>query len=154
MDGGLAIPSRNGSGRSRIPRIDRLGTDDDRSKERNGTMKYNNIDGIELGQFNEIMNELGYFDNEVFNMEDLDEILQFSQWEAIRAAFNGGRYGYVRDSFNPNDAYFTFDGYANLVSINEYYLQEYFDQFEDEILEYVNENEIELYGVEVEEDDQ
>lgn len=118
-------------------------------------MKYNNIDGIELGQFNEIMGELGYYGNEVFYMGELSGAFGHDVEEAIMAAFYGGRYGFRQDPFNPNDEYFSFDGYGNLESIpNEYYLQDYFDQFRDEILEYVNENGIELYGVEEEDDDE
>ena len=115
-------------------------------------MKYTNIDGIELGQFNEIMGELGYVGNEVFYMEDFDEVFSFGRWEAVRAAFYGVRFGYPQDSFNPNDEFFAFNGYDNLISIHKYSLQRYFDQFRDEILEYVNDNEVELYGVEEEEE--
>ena len=115
-------------------------------------MKYNHIDGIMLYQFNEIMSDLGYVDKQVFYMEDLSEIFTGDVEEAIRAAFYGGRHEFPRDSFNPTDEYFTFNGYGNLKSIPEYYLQEYFDLFKTEILEYVNENEIELEGVEEEEE--
>jgi len=117
-------------------------------------MAYTNIDGIELGQFNEIMGELGYYGNEVFYMGELSEVFGHDVEEAIRAAFYGGRYKFSQDLFNPNDEYFSFDGYGNLESIPEHYLQDYFDQFRDEILEYVNENEVELYGVEEEDDDE
>lgn len=113
-------------------------------------MKYNNIDGIDLGQFNEIIGELGYYDDEVFYMDELSEFYGHDVEEAIRAAFYGGRYGFSQDPFNPNDEYFSFDGYGNLESIPKYDLQDYFDQFKNEILEYVNENGIELYGVEEE----
>lgn len=115
-------------------------------------MKYNNISGIELGQFNEIMSELGYYDDEVYCMDELSELLGHDVEEAIRATFYGGRYGFSQDPFNPNDEYFSFNGYGNLESIPEYCLQDYFDQFENEILEYVNDNEVELYGVEEEEE--
>ena len=117
-----------------------------------GKVKYSNIDGIEVSQFNEIIDDLGYDGNEVYYMSEFDEISQLNGYEAIRSAFYGKRFLHNRDSFNPNDEFFCFNGYANLVSIPEYYIQDYFDQFRDEILEYVNENEIELYGVE--EDDE
>ena len=107
-------------------------------------MKYNNIDGIELGQFNEIMGELRYYDDEVFYMDDLSEVFGNDVEKAIRAAFYGGRFEYSHDSFNPNDEYFSFNGYGNLMSIPEYCLQDYFNQYEVEILEYVNDNEVEL----------
>ena len=115
-------------------------------------MKYNNINGIELGQFNEIMSELGYYDDEVYYREYFDHVFSLKGWEAIEAAFYGGRFGYPQDSFNPNDKFFAFNGYGILISIPEHYLQDYIDQFRDEILEYVNDNEVELYGVEEEEE--
>ena len=110
-------------------------------------MKYNTIDGITIDQFNEIMGELWY-NNEVFYMDELSEVFGHDMEEAFRAAFYGGRYGFSQEPFNPNDEYFSFDGDGNIESIpNKLYLQDYFDQFRDEILEYVNENEIELDGV-------
>ena len=118
-------------------------------------MGYSNINGIELGQFNEIMDELRYYGNEVFYMDELSGAFGHDVKEAIMAAFYGGRYGFSQDPFSPNDEYFSFDGYGNLESIpNKHYLQDYFDQFRDEILEYVNENGIELYGIEEEDDDE
>ena len=111
-------------------------------------MKYTNIDGIEIQQFNEIMNELGNYDEVVFYMGELDELFHRDASGAVRSAFYGERFGFSQDSFNTNDDFFTFNVYGNLVSILECYLQDYFDQFENEILEYVSDNEIELYGVE------
>ena len=123
-------------------------------RERRRNMKYYiDIDGIELDQFNELMGDLGYYDDRVYNMDDFDEMVDVDGFDAILKAFNGSRFGYVNDSFNPNDGYFTFDGYDNLVSINRYYLQEYFDMFKYEILEYVNNNEIYLDGVDEYDDD-
>ena len=115
-------------------------------------MKYNNINGIELGQFNDIIGELGYVDDEVFYMEDFNTVYFSDAYDAIRSAFHGGRFEYPHDSFNPNDEFFAFNGYGNLISIPEHYLQDYINQFRDEILEYVNDNEVELYGVEEEEE--
>ena len=118
-------------------------------------MAYTNIDGIDLDQFNEIIREMEYYDGEVYRMDDLGELFTGDAEEAIRAAFNGGRYGNDTDQFNPNDDYFIVDGYNNLVSIPEYRLQDYMDHnFKGDILEYVNENEIELYGVEEEEEEE
>lgn len=117
-------------------------------------MKYSNVDGIGLGQFNEIMNELGYDGNGVYHMADFEEVFTLGPYRAIQAAFFGERFGYIRDSFNPYDEFFTFSGYDNLVSIQECYLQEYIDIFKDEILEYVNENDIYLVGVEEDDEDE
>ena len=111
-------------------------------------MKYNNIDGIELGQFNDLMDDLNYYDDKVYYMDDLNDILSSNPYDSILKACYGSRFGYVNDRFNPNDKYFTLDGYDNLVSIHRYYLQEYFDMFRSEILGYVNNNDIYLDGVE------
>jgi hypothetical protein len=113
-------------------------------------MAYTNIDGITVEQFNEIIREMDYYGAEIYHMDDLGELFA-DAWDAIRAAYYGGRYGFSQDQFNPNDYYFIFDGYANLVSIPAYYVQDYINsQFKDDILDYVNENEIELEGVEEE----
>lgn len=116
-------------------------------------MKYNNIKGIELWQFNEIIRELECYDDEVYSMDDFDDVFSLEGLEAIQAAFYGGRFGYLQGQFNPNDEYFLINGYGNVVSLPHCYAQKYFDQFENEILEYVNENEIELYGVEEDDDE-
>lgn len=110
-------------------------------------MKHYNINGIELDHFNEIMDEIGYYDNRVYPMSEFDEVFVGSASYAILVAFHGSRFGFDRDSFNPYDEYFTYDGYDNLISIQSHYLQEYMNQFESEILEYVNDNEIRLDGV-------
>ena len=114
-------------------------------------MKYNHIDGIMLYQFNEIMNDLGYFHNEVFRMLDIDKIPLGSQWEVIKATLNGERFGYPGDPFDLKDRYFTYNGYE-LLSIPEHYIREYMNKFENIILEYANDNEIKLCGVEEEEE--
>ena len=111
-------------------------------------MAYNNIDYIEWGQFNDLMDDLGYYDNWIYSMDEFDDLISESAYDAIRMAFYGERFNFKHDSFNPNDEYFTFNGYGNLVSIPDYYLQEYCDQFKDELLEYVNDNDIYLDGVE------
>lgn len=116
-------------------------------------MGYSNIDGITIDQFNEIMGELEHYGDEVFYMGELNEVFGRDVEEAVMAAFFGGRYNFSHDPFNPNDEYFSFDGYSYLESIPNNYLQDYFDQFRDEILEYVNENGIELYGVEEDDDE-
>ena len=114
---------------------------------------YIDIDGIEMEQFNEIMDDLNYYDEQVYTMYDLDEMFLKSPYDAIRCAFYGERFNFTNDNFNPNDDYFTFNGYGNLVSIDRYYLQEYFDEYKDIILEYVNNNEIYLDGVDEYDDD-
>jgi hypothetical protein len=68
-------------------------------------------------------------DNEPIDMESFDEFLD-SPWEAVRSAFYGGRFGFDRDSFNPNDDYFRFNGYGNVESIP--YLDDYLKDMIDE----------------------
>ena len=60
-------------------------------------------------------------DDCVESMDLLDDIYsEVSPTEVLRRAFFGGRYGFENDSFNPNDDYFYFDGYGNLVSVTDY----------------------------------
>jgi hypothetical protein len=110
-------------------------------------MEYKDIIGIEVDQFNEIMEGLKYYDDVVYYMDDFNAIYSSSAYDAILAAFHGGRFGFSQDSFNPNDEYFIYDGYENLVSIPSTYLQVYMNQFRGVVLEYVNDNEIYLDGV-------
>ena len=65
---------------------------------------------------------------------DMDEIeMAFSSvQEALTRAFYGGRYGFEADSFNPNDAWFCFDGNGNIKSIP--YIDDYLDDVIDEDL--------------------
>ena len=70
-------------------------------------------------------------DSTPFPMSELDEIVQAeSAIDLLNKAFYGSRWGYQNDSFNPNDDYFTFDGYANLISIP--YLEDYLTDIIDE----------------------
>ena len=68
-------------------------------------------------------------DNEPIDMDSFDEYLD-SPWEAVRSAFYGGRFGFDKDSFNPNDDYFRFNGYGNVESIP--YLDDYLKDMIDE----------------------
>ena len=117
-------------------------------------MKHTNIDGIELWQFNDIMGELGYYDQQIHPMDGIDEFFIESAYDALLSAFFGGRFGCPGESFNPNDDFFTFNGRGNLISIYKYSLQDYLDEFSDDILDYVNTNEIELWGLEEEEEEE
>lgn len=86
--------------------------------------------------FDDILNDYGleYIaendpDNEPIDMDVLDDYFS-SPWEAIRSSFYGGRYGFDRDSFNPTDDYFVFNGYGNIQSIP--YLDDYLKDIIDE----------------------
>jgi len=85
--------------------------------------------------FDELLDEYGlefmneeYPDDSPQPMEALDEL--FSSYEAVRAAFYGGRYGFKQDVFNPNDEYFKFDGNGNIQSIP--YVNDYLNDVIDE----------------------
>ena len=68
-------------------------------------------------------------DDEIYDMDELDDILGDSVSDGIRKAFYGYDYnphddGHNRESFNPNRSYFFFNGYANLVSVEDYYYED------------------------------
>lgn len=72
-------------------------------------------------------------DNCVYMMDEIQEFIT-DVWEALRSSFNG--YDWcpgadndreLRWQFNPNKEYFAFNGYGNLVSIDENYLTAYLD---------------------------
>lgn len=68
-------------------------------------------------------------DNEPLEMDMLGEIWN-DPLEAITRTFYGGRWGFDRDSFNPNDSYFRVNGYGNGESIP--YLEDYLKDMIDE----------------------
>ena len=93
--------------------------------EMNGTTEFS----MSLCEFSDLKQQYGqeylqekYPDDMIYPMDEIDELFS-SAWDALRGAFFGGRYGFDQDSFNPNDDYFHFNGYGNLVSIP--YLDEY-----------------------------
>lgn len=70
---------------------------------------------------NEYLSEMNP-DDCIYSMDDLNEITNFNALEAITRAFFGYDFNPFtdsRESFNPNREYFAFNGYANLVSIDE-----------------------------------
>ena len=68
-------------------------------------------------------------DNEPLEMDMLGEIWN-DPLEAVTRTFYGGRYGFDRDSFNPNDDYFRVNAYGNGESIP--YLDDYLKDIIDE----------------------
>lgn len=110
----------------------------------NLSMKKNNFK-IEEDEISELKQKHGqeylqekHPDDMIYPMDEIDELFS-SVWDALRGAFFGGRYGYDKDSFNPNDDYFYFDGYGNLVSVT--YLDEYLDNEinDDDFIEWCKE---------------
>lgn len=68
-------------------------------------------DGDKIALWNESCRECGYSDDEIYNMEDFDELMEsYSPLDIVRKTYYG-------KNFEPGDAYFCFDGYANLVSL-------------------------------------
>lgn len=89
--------------------------------------------------FDEMVNDYGseYLsekdpDSEPYCMDEFNELTSYADdpLEAITRAFYGGRYGFKNDSFNPNDDFFTYNGYGNLISIP--YLEDYLKDMIDE----------------------
>ena len=81
-----------------------------------------------------------YPDDVPMEMSELDSMLDSSSpSEAIEKAFYGNDYGNggegQSESFNPNRDWFTFDGYANLVSIDENLLDDYLADYEGDSFE-------------------
>ena len=91
-------------------------------------------------------------DDELYEMELINEVLD-EPLDAIQRAFNGYRYGTDRkESFNPNDDFFYFNGYANLVSVVDSDVDDYVKSCisEFDFIEWIKDN----YPDEIEEDDE
>lgn len=73
-------------------------------------------------------------DSEPYSMDEFNELTSYADdpLEAITRAFYGGRYGFKNDSFNPNDEYFAYNGYGNLISIKDYDINDYLKEHIDE----------------------
>ncbi len=77
------------------------------------------------------------YDNYIYNMDDLNELLDGKSPEEIaRLIFYG--------DFNPNHDYFTFNGYGNLESITGYNLTDYI--FISDIVDYIISRDDDLYN--------
>ena len=69
-------------------------------------------DGDKVALWNESCRECNYCDDVIYSMDEFDEIVGgFSPLDIVRKICGSG-------NFNPNSAYFCFDGNANLVSID------------------------------------
>lgn len=88
-----------------------------------------------------IVNELSNEDF-IYNMDDFDDIMNgYSPSRLVSMIFYGSsfRYNFENENFNPNDDYFTFDGYGNLQSISGYEIADYLTLYEKEIIEHIME---------------
>ena len=109
-------------------------------KKENKTMKKNRMterfNPPKDWDFEDMLNDYGMeylqeeqSDDEPFEMDMLGEIWN-DPLEAVTRTFHGGRYGFDRDSFNPNDSYFRVNAYGNGESIP--YLDDYLKDIIDE----------------------
>lgn len=97
---------------------------------------YDLYDDEKITLLNEYLGNVNYTDNMVYSMDDIDEVLYgITPGEIIQLALYGGRFNFKQDSFNPNDEYFSFDGYGNLVSISGYELRYYCDLYLDDMID-------------------
>ena len=88
------------------------------------------LDAVDAAySFNAFTGEFGDPDRELRPMEELDELAEcYGDWAKptyiLERAFYGYRYSRDDDGrkeeFNPNDEYFTFNGYGNLVSVSDF----------------------------------
>ena len=101
-------------------------------------------------------------DDCLYSMDEMDDLLNDSAYNAIQRAFYGYDYnpyrerdGMENEPFNPNRDYFGFNGYANLVSVDS---RDYVQWMDDRIDEggfiewcieqgYIDEEEIEGVGL-------
>ena len=98
-------------------------------------------------------------DDCLYAMDEMDELFNESAYNAIQRAFYGYDYnphregdGGERDPFNPNRDWFGFNGYANLVSVEDYDYVAWMDSHIDE--EYFIEWCVEQGYVDEEDDDE
>ena len=69
-------------------------------------------DGDKTALWNESCYECNYYDDEIYSMGEFDEIMDgYTPSDIAQKIYYGG-------GFDPNSAYFCFDGYANLVSFD------------------------------------
>lgn len=118
---------------TRISKLENLIKSNNKNKR-----KFENDDwDYESFDFEELVSEHGldflmdsYPDNVPISMDEFNDF-ETDPYEAVRKTFNGRRYG-LRDCFNPNDEWFVYDGYGNLVSIPDLnkYLEDFIDEYE------------------------
>lgn len=69
-------------------------------------------DGDKIALWNESCREYGYPDDEIYSMDEFNDIMEdYLPFDIVQKIYYGG-------NFNPNSAYFYFNGYANLVSLD------------------------------------
>ena len=69
-------------------------------------------DGDKIALWNESCRECNYYDDIIYRMGEFNDVMEgYSPLDIAQEIYYGG-------DFNPNSAYFHFNGYANLVSFN------------------------------------
>lgn len=69
-------------------------------------------DGDKIALWNESCRECSYYDNEIYSMDEFNDIMEDClPFDIVQKIYYGG-------NFNPNSDYFYFNGYANLVSLD------------------------------------
>lgn len=97
--------------------------------------------------WNEYCDRNNMFDDRIYYMEELDEIMNAQDVTYIlnRAFFGNDQFN-DNSGFNPNRDFFTFNGYGNLVSLECIGWNEYANEFmysgfdEDAIIDYIIDN--------------
>lgn len=69
-------------------------------------------DGDKIALWNESCRECNYYDDRIYSMGEFNDIMEgYSPLDIAQEIYYGG-------NFNPNSAYFYYNGYANLVSFD------------------------------------
>ncbi len=69
-------------------------------------------DGDKIALWNESCRECNYYDDEIYSMDEFNDIMDgYLPFDIVQKIYYGG-------NFDPNSAYFYFNGYANLVSLD------------------------------------
>lgn len=82
----------------------------------------------------EFFEDTDRYDYLVYSMDDFDEMNKdLSPIDLVLSVINGYQYNSIvyerNESFNPNDKYFAYNGYGNLISIPQYELTDYYDSY-------------------------
>ena len=113
-----------------------------------------NMDDCELvSVWNEYCDKVNCFDDRIYSMDELDEIMngQDAQYILNRAFFGHDQWS-EESSFNPNRDWFTFNGYGNFISMDAIGYNKYSGKFmcdyldEDALTNYIVDNEDSLYN--------
>lgn len=112
-------------------------------------------DNAIISIWNEYCDKCNMYDDRVYYMEELDDIFYGQDVTYIlNRAFFGHDQWSEESAFNPNRAYFTFNGYGNLISLDWVSYNEYADSFGDcididALVDYIVENNDSLYNDEI-----